>query len=269
MSGKDKHHSSTHQEISHLELWLSEGAGVTLHDTERAICDELLPNYYGDVLLQAGIPSVPIYQKSATRRQIMMGVSGGAGELIGNPGQLPFANESIDVLVAQHLLDVGARPQFLVQELARTILPMGRLIVIGFNPLSLWSCRRVLAATRKGHQAQWGLAPRRLLDWLNLLNFKIDRIEFGGFGWPGQALGRRRPDFSLGLGRKYNMGWGGIYVVVAQRYKGAISAQRARMRRVRPFRPIAVAHTSLTLSGKQRQTRILDSGSVRRWPYDE
>ena len=112
MSGKDKHHSSTHQEISHLELWLSEGAGVTLHDTERAICDELLPNYYGDVLLQAGIPSVPIYQKSATRRQIMMGVSRGAGELIGNPEQLPFANESIDVLVAQHLLDVGARPQF-------------------------------------------------------------------------------------------------------------------------------------------------------------
>ena len=262
MSGKDKHHSSNHQEISHLELWLSEGAGVTLHDTERAICDELLPNYYGDVLLQAGIPSVPIYQKSATRRQIMMGVS--AGELIGNPGQLPFANESIDVLVAQHLLDVGARPQFLVQELARTILPMGRLIVIGFNPLSLWSCRRVLAAKRKGHQAQWGLAPRRLLDWLNLLNFKIDRIEFGGFGWPGQALGRRRPDFSLGLGRKYNMGWGGIYVVVAQRYKGAISAQRARMRSVRPFRPIAVAQTSLTVSDKQIQTRILDSGSVRR-----
>ena len=262
MSGKDKHHSSNHQEISHLELWLSEGAGVTLHDTERAICDELLPNYYGDVLLQAGIPSVPIYQKSATRRQIMMGVS--AGELIGNPGQLPFANESIDVLVAQHLLDVGARPQFLVQELARTILPMGRLIVIGFNPLSLWSCRRVLAATRKGHQAQWGLAPRRLLDWLNLLNFKIDRIEFGGFGWPGQALGRRRPDFSLGLGRKYNMGWGGIYVVVAQRYKGAISAQRARMRRVRPFRPIAVAQTSLMVSDKQGQTRIFDSGSVRR-----
>ena len=262
MSGKDKHHSSNHQEISHLELWLSEGAGVTLHDTERAICDELLPNYYGDVLLQVGIPSVPIYQKSATRRQIMMGVS--AGELIGNPGQLPFANESIDVLVAQHLLDVGARPQFLVQELARTILPMGRLIVIGFNPLSLWSCRRVLAATRKGHQAQWGLAPRRLLDWLNLLNFKIDRIEFGGFGWPGQALGRRRPDFSLGLGRKYNMGWGGIYVVVAQRYKGAISAQRARMRRVRPFRPIAVAQTSLMVSDKQGQTRIFDSGSVRR-----
>ena len=262
MSGKDKHHSSNHQEISHLELWLSEGAGVTLHDTERAICDELLPNYYGDVLLQVGIPSVPIYQKSATRRQIMMGVS--AGELIGNPGQLPFANESIDVLVAQHLLDVGARPQFLVQELARTILPMGRLIVIGFNPLSLWSCRRVLAATRKGHQAQWGLAPRRLLDWLNLLNFKIDRIEFGGFGWPGQALGRRRPDFSLGLGRKYNMGWGGIYVVVAQRYKGAISAQRARMRSLRPFRPIAVAQTSLMVSEKQRQTRILDSGSVRR-----
>ena len=183
---------------------------------------------------------------------------------MGNPGQLPFANESIDVLIAQHLLDVGDRPQFLVQELARTILPMGRLIVIGFNPLSLWSCRRVLAANRKGHPAHWGLAPRRLLDWLNLLNFKIDRIEFGGFGWPGQWLGRRRPDFSLGLGRKYNMGWGGIYVVVAQRYKGAISAQRARMRSVRPFRPIAVAQTSLMLSGEQRQTKILDSGSIRR-----
>ena len=264
MSVKDKRHSSILEEVTQLERWLSEGVGVALHDTERAICDELLPNYYGDVLLQAGIPSAPLFQKSATRHQIMMGVSRGAGELIGNPGQLPFANESIDVLIAQHLLDVGDRPQFLVQELARTILPMGRLIVIGFNPLSLWSCRRVLAASRKGQPAQWGLAPRRLLDWLNLLNFKIDRIEFGGFGWPGQLLGRRRPDFSLGLGRKYNMGWGGVYVVVAQRYKGAISAQRARMRSARPFRPIAVAQTSLMRSGEQRQTKILDSGSVWR-----
>ena len=264
MSVKDKRHSSILEEVTQLERWLSEGVGVALHDTERAICDELLPNYYGDVLLQAGIPSAPLFQKSATRHQIMMGVSRGAGELIGNPGQLPFANESIDVLIAQHLLDVGDRPQFLVQELARTILPMGRLIVIGFNPLSLWSCRRVLAASRKGQPAQWGLAPRRLLDWLNLLNFKIDRIEFGGFGWPGRLLGRRRPDFSLGLGRKYNMGWGGVYVVVAQRYKGAISAQRTRMRSARPFRPIAVAQTSLMRSGEQRQTKILDSGSVRR-----
>ena len=264
MSVKDKRHSSILEEVTQLERWLSEGVGVALHDTERAICDELLPNYYGDVLLQAGIPSAPLFQKSATRHQIMMGVSRGAGGLIGNPGQLPFASESIDVLIAQHLLDVGDRPQFLVQELARTILPMGRLIVIGFNPLSLWSCRRVLAATRKGQPAQWGLAPRRLLDWLNLLNFKIDRIEFGGFGWPGQLLGRRRPDFSLGLGRKYNMGWGGVYVVVAQRYKGAISAQRARMRSARLFRPIAVAQTSLMRSGEQRQTTILDSGSVRR-----
>ena len=264
MSVKDKRHSSILEEVTQLERWLSEGVGVTLRDTERAICDELLPNYYGDVLLQAGIPSAPLFQKSATRHQIMMGVSRGAGGLIGNPGQLPFANESIDVLIAQHLLDVGDRPQFMVQELARTILPMGRLIVIGFNPLSLWSCRRVLAATRKGQPAQWGLAPRRLLDWLNLLNFKIDRIEFGGFGWPGRLLGRRRPDFSLGLGRKYNMGWGGVYVVVAQRYKGAISAQRARMRSARPFRPIAVAQTSLMRSGEQRQTKILDSGSVRR-----
>ena len=159
MSVKDKRHSSILEEVTQLERWLSEGVGVALHDTERAICDELLPNYYGDVLLQAGIPSAPLFQKSATRHQIMMGVSRGAGELIGNPGQLPFANESIDVLIAQHLLDVGDRPQFLVQELARTILPMGRLIVIGFNPLSLWSCRRVLAATRKGHPAQW--------DWLH------------------------------------------------------------------------------------------------------
>ena len=81
MSGKDEHHSSTQQEISHLERWLSEGVGVTLHDTERAICDELLPNYYGDVLLQAGIPSAPLFQKSSTRRQIMMSVSRGQASL--------------------------------------------------------------------------------------------------------------------------------------------------------------------------------------------
>ena len=81
MSRKDENHSSIQQEISHLERWLSDGVGVTLHDTERAICDELLPNYYGDVLLQAGIPSAPLFQKSSTRRQIMMNVSGGQASL--------------------------------------------------------------------------------------------------------------------------------------------------------------------------------------------
>ena len=69
MSGNDKHHSSTLEEIFHIEQWLSEGAGVTLGDTARAICDELLPNYYGDVLLQAGVPSVPIYQKVSHEKE--------------------------------------------------------------------------------------------------------------------------------------------------------------------------------------------------------
>lgn len=224
-----------------IDQWFREGPGVELLRVERAICNELLPLYYGDVLVQVGVQREPLYLKSATRHQFLLGNPSLAGHLLANPIQLPFADASVDVLLAQHLLDFGQRPQYLIQELSRVVMPMGRLILVGFNPWSLWGVRRWLTNMKSNAGTGIGFPARRMMDWLNLLHFKIDRIEYGAFGWPARLWRSPAPDFSLGLGRKYNLPLGGIYIIVAQKLIGGLTSSRDRAHRARRFSPIKLA----------------------------
>jgi SAM-dependent methyltransferase len=61
-----------------------------------------------------------------------------AGSLRCEPGQLPFANESFKLVVAQHVLEQVAAPDAGAEELARVLAPEGVALLFGFNPASLW-----------------------------------------------------------------------------------------------------------------------------------
>ena len=37
-----------------------------------------------------------------------------------------------------HLLDFAESPQDILREIARVTLPMGHIVLVGFNPLSFW-----------------------------------------------------------------------------------------------------------------------------------
>ena len=67
-------------------------------------------------------------------------------------------------------------------------LGTGRLIVIGFNPVSLWGTQqwRSVLAQRMGSGAPAFIPDiddlighRRLRDWLRLLGFEVERSSFG------------------------------------------------------------------------------------------
>ena len=228
----------THENIDH---WFRVEGGLPLLRVEQAICDELLPLYYGDVLVQVGVQQEPLYLKSATRHKFQLGIPPLPGHVLAKPIQLPLADASLDVLVAQHLLDFGHRPQYQIHELARVVMPMGRLVLVGFNPWSLWGARRWLSSFKEAGSAGIGFPARRVMDWLNLLHFKIDRIEFGAFGWPFDLFRGEPPDFSMGLGRKYNLPWGGIYIIVAQKMIQGLSHRKAPIQRSRRFAPLKIA----------------------------
>lgn len=108
--------------------------------------------------------------------------------LVLDPVALPFPENSLDLVVLPHTLEASADPHVALREIARVLVPEGRLIVIGFNPLSLWGTQQKhsLVAQRMG-----GTAPpfipdvddligyQRLCDWLHLLNLEIDGGRFG------------------------------------------------------------------------------------------
>jgi SAM-dependent methyltransferase len=87
---------------------------------------------------------------------------------------LPLQSNSVDMIIVPHLLEFDAKRFQTIREVERVLKPEGVLIVLNFNPWSLWVRYQYLwdkkmADTWGGH-----FIPRsRILDWLKVLNFEV------------------------------------------------------------------------------------------------
>jgi SAM-dependent methyltransferase len=86
--------------------------------------------------------------------------------------RLPFSAESIDAIILPHVLEYERQPHGILREVDRILTAQGHLIIIGFNPLSLWGVRARLLPNKIIHQGKF-ISIRRLRDWLSLLGFEI------------------------------------------------------------------------------------------------
>nr|WP_281423941.1 class I SAM-dependent methyltransferase [Oceanobacter mangrovi] len=101
----------------------------------------------------------------------------------------PLADESLDGVVLQHSLDMCARPHQLVREAARVLQPSGYLVVVGFNPHSVFGA--VKLACTLSSQVPWVcncVDSRRLRDWLTLLDFRVESVTSVAHLWPLRLL---------------------------------------------------------------------------------
>lgn len=112
--------------------------------------------------------------------------------LVTNAAALPFPAASLDLVVLPHTLELSADPHHVLREVERVLVPEGRVVLSGFNPISLWGLRQARArwAGRLGVSAM-GLdtlflpeagefiGVRRLRDWLRLLSFEIETERYG------------------------------------------------------------------------------------------
>lgn len=100
---------------------------------------------------------------------------------------LPFPDSSIDLLVLPHTLELSHHPHSALREVARVLVPEGRVVLTGLNPASLWALRqhqtRLWQRLGRGSlylpDAGAWIGPWRLRDWLHLLNFEVDETVFG------------------------------------------------------------------------------------------
>jgi predicted SAM-dependent methyltransferase len=97
-----------------------------------------------------------------------------ATKIQANAFALPIQTESIDMIILPHLLEFDAHRFQTMREVERVLKPEGHLIILNFNPCSLWLRSqylwdRHLAKSWQGHF----ITRSRLLDWLKLLNFEL------------------------------------------------------------------------------------------------
>lgn len=132
--------------------------------------------------------------------------------------EIPLANNSLDALVVHHSLETSADPRTALRECARVLSGGGRLVVCAFNPMSLWGLR---AAYGRFHADAFSAlkltSPARLQDWLAVLGFEIEPINYVAYNLP---LDRNPSDAGLwrssrSLMSKAKLPVGGAYVVSA------------------------------------------------------
>ena len=97
---------------------------------------------------------------------------------------LPFPSCSLDLLVLPHTLELSADPHATLREAERVLVPDGKIVICGLNPMSLWGWRQWRAKRlRLGGdflpaQGEF-IGYWRLRDWLRLLGFEVESGHFG------------------------------------------------------------------------------------------
>jgi SAM-dependent methyltransferase len=158
---------------------------------------------------------------------------------------LPFDSHSLDLVVLPHALELARDPHLALREVERVLVPEGRVVIVGFNPNSLWGLRQQLGRWRRLLGAGARRPPfmpstgefmryRRLRDWLQLLSFEVEAGRFGCYRPPvvsQQWLTRYA--WMERFGDRWWPVFGAVYFVVAvkrvrgMRLIGMVRAQRS------------------------------------------
>lgn len=203
-----------------MRQWYDSPLGERLRAQERHHLEEILPNLFGYHLLQVGAVADGLLAASRVLHRVTMGVGQDRGpdrtQLCGDPGQLPISGDSLDALILYHTLDFAADPRQVLREAERVLVAEGSLVIVGFNPWSLWGLWRSLARRRSGVAPWCGrfVGLPRLRDWLSLLGFEV--LSTGQlFQRPPLQRPALLERLSFMEGRRLLPG--GVYVLVARK----------------------------------------------------
>jgi SAM-dependent methyltransferase len=239
-----------------LTRWLQAPAGRYLLEWEQRHLDSAVADLFGFHALQLGLPELDALRANrmphrwVATEETVADVASDEGSLPRvavalhcNFDALPFDTASLDLVVLPHALELARDPHLALREVERVLMPEGRVVVVGFNPASLWGVRQWLGRLRRRlwRREQGLFLPssgefigyRRLRDWLRLLSFEVEAGRFGcylpplrsptwlaRFGWMERTGDRWWPVF------------GAVYFVVAvkrvrgMRLVGLIREQR-------------------------------------------
>lgn len=137
---------------------------------------------------------------------------------------LPFETSSLDLVVLPHTLELSRDPHHTLREVERVLVPEGKVIVLGLNPVGLWPLQKRCNGIRRrsGHPTE-ALPPGgdligywRLRDWLRLLGFEIEGGRFGCYRPAVRSelwLGRYR--WMDAVGHRWWPVLGGVYLLQA------------------------------------------------------
>jgi SAM-dependent methyltransferase len=230
--------------------WLATPLGEYLREREQAYFDLTVADIFGFHALQIGLPECPFLAQSRIVSRWTLDYDPPA-DIIADPHGLPFAENTIDLIVMPHALEFAVDPHLMLREAWRVIRPEGQIVIAGFNPFSLFGTKRYFG---RGSTPPWNgnfIALYRLKDWLSLLGFDVIGGRFDCYVPPfAQEKWLRRFSFFESTGDRWWPVTGGVYFLRATKkvlgMRLLTHAWQRRERRTKALAPAAGAREGLT-----------------------
>lgn len=256
------------------EAWLASPPGQYVLSQEQQWFDKTVVDVFGFNAIQIGLPQLHSLRENRMPMRALLAESGNYLNPVkadvdapswhvieGLFDELPFAAESVDLLVLPHVLEFANDPHHILREADRVLVPEGRLILTGFNPASLWGIRQYL-----GRLVGKPFLPRegqfinllRVRDWLKLLNFSLDRGHFACYKFPVQGeSAMNRMNYLEPMGNRWWPIFGAVYMVSAvkrhpgMRLVGRVSQKRSQV--LRQLNPVVESKIQPTVPHTQHE----------------
>jgi len=236
--------------------WLESPPGSYVLDWEQAQLDAAVADVFGYHAVQLGVPRLDALRANRMPHRVraLLPADAAPGDRptvrIEHPEELPFEGQSLDLVVMPHALEFAADPHQVLREVDRVLRPEGRLIVTGFNPVSLWGARQlVLGPVLRPFLPGDGqvIAVPRLRDWCKLLGLEADRARYGCWRPPCRTqLWLDRTRFMESAGDRWWPICGATYLIAAtKRVRG--------MRLIGPAWKTSKARRALAVPSTQRR----------------
>jgi SAM-dependent methyltransferase len=221
--GGREHYLSVQKE---LEFWFQSTAGRELLASQRQVIAPLISRVFGfhqaEICVSHRVPVgnasnlghrfhvVPFAEQDMPTNTV-----------VSSSTELALDHDSADLVILHHALDFSEDPHQTLREASRILNPSGQMVLIGFNPMSLWGLYRLIQRRKQGVWGNRFIGGGRVEDWLNLLGFKVERLRYHFYAPPlnNLSLIKRFSWIDNTINSKVPLG--AYYVIVAKKQQYA------------------------------------------------
>lgn len=219
-----------------LGEWFDSPVGRRVVEQETAALEPILAKRFGYHLVQVG-GARELTRASRVSRRHLIGIQPllpprADVDAIAPTETLPIAGDSVDVVVLSHVLEFSEHPHEILRETERVLIPEGRVLILGFNPFSLWGLRGLLSLS--GKPAPWCgkfMHQLRMRDWLALLGFELVEQQTLLFTPPCRnPRWFNQLQFMEHSGQRWWPQFGGVYLLHGKKRESTLTPIRPRWR---------------------------------------
>ncbi|WP_372971565.1 class I SAM-dependent methyltransferase [Marinobacter sp.] len=206
-----------------FESWFQTPLGRALLADQRDCVDRHVRKLSGARQLQVGLSHrLPLATTTDFAQRILTTPAWDSvipdGVAVCDADELPFPGDSMDLVILHHTADFSPHPHQALREASRVLRGEGMMVLIGFNPFSLWGLRKMISRQNGG---PWGgrfMMKRRMEDWLRLLDFSVEYTGSSFFRMPlqRQELNARKGMVERVCGNRF-LPVGAYYCILAKK----------------------------------------------------